>query len=322
MRLFEKTNIDFMGRRKQMYLLSAAVIVIGLVSLLTKGIGYGIDLVGGTEITVEFSSPPDVGQIRETMSRTGFPGAEIKTFGDERRILVKTLEQGEGTVVADRIKDGLLTTFANLEPRVLESQKITPKVGAEMRTDAIYAILLSLVAIGLYIAFRFKFIYGVGAIIALFHDVLVTIGVISLLDGVTPLTNFELDLSMIAALLTLTGLSVNDTVVIFDRIRENQQRYKTMNLMELINKSLNETLSRTIITNGTIFVVTMILFLAGGEVNRGFGFALMFGCITGTYSTIYVASAVVLDYTNRNLAKTPESQNIQKPRHEPVKQGS
>lgn len=305
-----------------MYLLSAIVIVVGLISLMTKGIGYGIDFAGGTEITIEFSRQPDIGQIRETMNRTGFPGAEIKTYGDERRILIRTLETGEGTVVADRIKDGLMTTFAALDPRVLEGQKISPKIGAEMRTDAIYAILLALVAIGLYIAFRFKFIYGVGAIIALFHDVLVTIGVISLLDGLTPLTNFELDQNMIAGLLTLTGLSVNDTVVIFDRIRENQQRYRTLSLFELINKSLNETLSRTIITNGTILAVTMILFLAGGEVNRGFGFTLMFGSITGTYSTIYVASAVVLDYTNRKLPKTSESQNSQKLRHEPVKQGS
>jgi preprotein translocase subunit SecF len=130
--------------------------------------------------------------------------------------------------------------------------------------------------------------------------VLVTLGLISILDGLTPMTNFEIDQNMIAAFLTLVGLSVNDTVVIFDRLRENQKRYKTLPLGELMNKSLNETLSRTIITSGTIFIVTVILYLLGGEVNRGFGFALTIGIITGTYSSIYIASAVVLDYTHRN----------------------
>ncbi len=322
MRIFHETNIDFMGRRKGMYLLSAALIVVGLISLLTKGVHYGLDFTGGTEILVEFSDRPDVGAIREMMNRGGFKGTEIKTFGVENRILIRTQDQSEGTVVDDRIRDGLKTSFGNLNPVILEKQKITPKIGAELREDAVYAILFSLIAIGIYIWFRFKFIYGIGAIAALFHDVLVTLGVISLLDGLTPMTNFEIDQNMIAAFLTLVGLSVNDTVVIFDRLRENQKRYRTMALGELINKSLNETLSRTIITSGTIFLVTIILFLLGGEVNRGFGFALTIGIITGTYSSIYVASAVVLDYTIRKLPAPKETPNSQKLRHEPVKQGT
>jgi preprotein translocase subunit SecF len=322
MRIFHQTNIDFMGKRKQMYMLSATVILIGLISLFTKGIHYGIDFTGGTEIVVQFSQRPDVGAIRDMMNRAGFQGTEIKTFGDESRVLIRTQEQGTGTTVGDRIKDGLRTSFGNLQPKVLEEQKIGPKIGAELRLDALYAVTFSLIAIGLYIWFRFKFIYGVGAITALFHDVLVTIGMISLLDGLSPMTNFEIDQNMIAAFLTLVGLSVNDTVVIFDRLRENQKRYRTLALGELMNKSLNETLSRTIITSGTIFMVTIILYLLGGEVNRGFGFALTIGIVTGTYSSIYVASAVVLDYTNRKLPKPSESQNSQKPRYESVKQGS
>jgi len=322
MRLLHQTNIDFMAKRRTMYMVSVAVILIGLVSLFTKGIHLGIDFTGGTELVVQFSDRPDVGQIRDMMNQSGFSGIEIKTFGDDTRILIRTQEQGEGTIIGDRIKDGLQTSFGNLQPLVLEEQKIGPKIGAELRNDAVKAIVVSLIAIGLYITFRFKFIYGVGAIIALFHDVLVTLGVISLVDGLTPFTNFEIDQNMIAALLTLVGLSVNDTVVIFDRLRENQKRYKTMSLGEIINKSLNETLSRTIITSGTIFIVTVILYLLGGEVNRGFGFTLTIGILTGTYSSIYVASAVVLDYTMRKLPKPSETQKSQRPRHEPVKQGS
>lgn len=327
MRIFRETNIDFMSRRKTMYVVSAVVILVGLVSLFTKGVHYGIDFTGGTELVVQFSERPDVGAIRDMMNRGGFQGNEIKTFGDETRVLIRTQDQGVGTTVGDRIKDGLAASFGHLQPRVLEEVKIGPKIGAELRRDALYAILFSLVAIGIYIWFRFKFIYGVGALAATFHDVLVTLGVISLLDGLTPMTNFEIDQNMIAAFLTLVGLSVNDTVVIFDRLRENQKRYKTMPLEELINKSLNETLSRTIITSGTIFVVTLILFMLGGEVNRGFGFALTVGIITGTYSSIYVAGAVVLDYTKRRLPEEAgprhaSNPNIRKPRHEPVKQGS
>lgn len=320
MRILRETNIDFMSKRKQMYVVSAVVILVGLASLFTKGIDYGIDFLGGTELVVEFNGEPDIGRIREMMNNSGYPGSEIKTFGVADRVLIRTLQQGEGTIVADQIKEGLRTTFSDMQPVVLEEQKIGPKIGAELRRDAVYAILFSLVAVGIYIGFRFKFIYGIGAIVALFHDVLVTLGAISLIDGLTPLTNFEVDQNMIAALLTLVGLSVNDTVVIFDRLRENQKRYRSYNLYDVINKSLNETLSRTIITSGTIFIVTIILFLLGGEVNRGFGFTLTIGIITGTYSSIYVASAVVLDYTMRKLPK--DTQQQQKARYEPLKQGS
>jgi len=282
-----------------MYVLSSVIILAGLVSLFTKGVHYGIDFTGGTELVVQFSSPPDIGQIRSMMGTIGFQGSEIKTFGDESRILIRTQQQGEGTVIGDKIRDGLNTSFASLHPHVLQTVKIGPKIGQELRTGAVYAIIASLIAIGVYIAFRFKFIYGVGTIVALFHDVLVTLGLISILDGLTPMTNFEIDQNMIAAFLTLVGLSVNDTVVIFDRLRENQKRYKTLELGELMNKSLNETLARTIITSGTIFLVSLVLFLLGGEVNRGFGFALTVGILTGTYSSIYIGSAVVLDYTRK-----------------------
>ena len=150
---------------------------------------------------------------------------------------------------------------------------------------------------------RFKFIYGFGAVLALFHDVAVTLGILSLLDGVFPQLNLEISQEVIAAFLTIIGVSVNDTVVIFDRIRENLKIYRSMSLFELMNKSLNDTLSRTIITNGTVFLVLLTLLIFGGEVTRGFAFTLCVGMITGTYSTVYIASAVVIDWTNRKNKK-------------------
>jgi preprotein translocase SecF subunit len=171
---------------------------------------------------------------------------------------------------------------------------------------------------GLYVAFRFEFIYGLGAVVALFHDVAVALGFVSIMDGLTPFTNFEIDQTMIAAFLTIIGLSMNDTVVIFDRIRENKKVFKSMPLVDLINKSLNETLSRTIITSGTIFLITLILFFFGGEVNRGFAFALTIGITTGTYSSIYIASAIALDYTNRKLKRLGKTPVPQKATYEAV----
>ena len=320
MRFFGKTNIDFMGQRRRWYIISLSVILAGLLSIAVKGIDFGIDFIGGTELVVNFSQAPDLGAVRTMMTNSGFQRSEIKTFGKDERILIRTEQQGTGTEVGDRIRAGLKQSFASMNPKVLEETKIGPKIGAELRRDAIYAVIFSLIAIAIYVAFRFKFIYGIGALVALFHDVLVTLGIISLVDGLTPYTNFEIDQNMIAAFLTLVGLSVNDTVVIFDRIRENQKIYRSMKMSELINKSLNETLSRTIITSGTVFIVTIILFLFGGEVNRGFGFALTIGIITGTYSSIYIASAIVLDYTNRKLGKVKQTVAAGKPSYETLHQ--
>ena len=303
MRFFGKTNIDFMGKRNLWYTVSAIVILVGMASLALKGVDYGIDFLGGTELIVSFSQAPDIGNVRNAMDKAKFAQAEIKTFGSGRDILIRTTEQGEGSVISDRIRAALTSSFPNNPFIVLKEDKIGPKIGAELRRDAVYAILASLIAICLYVAFRFKFIYGVGAVVALFHDVLVTLGLISIFDGLTPQFHFEISQNMVAAFLTLVGLSVNDTVVIFDRIRENQKIFRSMGLKELINKSLNETLSRTIITSGTILIVTLVLVFVGGEVNRGFAFALTIGIITGTYSSIYIASAIVVEWSERAKRK-------------------
>jgi preprotein translocase subunit SecF len=303
MHLFGKTSIDFMGKRKLWYLISGSLIGVGLISLLIRGVDFGIDFLGGTELVVGFARPVQIGEIRTSMDRIGFDKAEIKTFGTDRDILIRTPQQGEGLTVGDRIRSGLATAFPDNPFTVLKEDKIGPKIGAELRRDAVYAVVASLLAIMLYVAFRFKFIYGVGAVVALFHDVLVTLGLISIVSSLTSGFNLEISQNMIAAFLTLVGLSVNDTVVIFDRIRENQKIFRTMKLVELINKSLNETLSRTIITSGTIFIVLIVLLIFGGEVNRGFAFALAIGIVTGTYSSIYIASALVVEWSNRAQRK-------------------
>jgi preprotein translocase subunit SecF len=296
MRVFKKTNIDFMGKRRSWYAVSAIVILAGMIALAVKGLDYGIDFLGGTEIVVHFDSGVRIADVRTSMDKIGYGKAEIKFFGSDQDVLIRTAEQGEGITVGDRIREALKASFPQDPFTVLKEDKIGPKIGAELRRDAVYAVIASLIAIWLYVWLRFKFIYGLGAVVALFHDVLVTLGMVAIFNG---LLNLEINQNMIAAFLTLVGLSVNDTVVIFDRIRENRNIFKTMPLEQLMNKSLNETLSRTIITSSTIFVVTMVLLVFGGEVNRGFAFAMTIGIITGTYSSIYIASAIALEWVNR-----------------------
>ena len=292
-----------MSKRKTWYTASTTVILIGMASLFIKGVDYGIDFLGGTELIAAFQDDVQISDVRSAMDKAGFTKAEIKTFGSDKDILIRTIEQGEGNVIGDRIQAGLKNSFPQNPFSVIKEDKIGPKIGAELRRDAIYAVIASLIAICLYVAFRFKFIYGVGAVVALFHDVLVTLGLVSIFDGLAPQLNLEISQNMIAAFLTLVGLSVNDTVVIFDRIRENQKIFRSMGLIELINKSLNETLSRTIITSGTIFIVLVVLLVFGGEVNRGFSFALVVGIVTGTYSSIYIASAIVVEWSERARRK-------------------
>ena len=304
MRLFGKTNIDFLSIRRIMYTVSAVIILGGIASLVLKGIDYGIDFRGGTELVLHFDQKPEIGEIRNALGKIGLGSSEIKIFGQEGDLLIRTTEQAEGNLIADRIKASIRESLPQTTFEVLKYYKIGAKIGEELRRDAMYAIILSLIVILGYIGMRFKFVYGVGAVMALFHDVLVTLGVLSILDGVFPHLNLEISQEVVAAFLTIIGVSVNDTVVVFDRIRENIKIYRIMSLFDVINKSLNDTLSRTIITNGTIFLVLVTLLIFGGEVTRGFAFTLTVGMVTGTYSTIYVASAIVIDWKNRPRKKS------------------
>jgi preprotein translocase subunit SecF len=307
MRLFKKTNIDFLGKRKMWYVLSSIMVLVGMIGLLFKGITYGIDFRGGTEIVLAFQQKVEISDIRTVLTKVGLGNSEIKYYGTDNYILIRTGEQAEGTAIADRIKNAVQSSLTDKKFEVAKEDKIGPKIGQELRRDAIYAVIWAFIAILAYVAIRFKFAYGFGAVIALVHDVFTTFGFLSILNGLVPGLNLEISQEIIAAFLTLIGVSVNDTVIIFDRIRENEKIYRSMPMMDIMNKSLNDTLSRTIITSGTIFIVLIVLLIFGGEVNRGFAFTMAFGIVTGTYSSIYVASAFVLDWTqyrNRKKAVT------------------
>lgn len=305
MRIFHNANYDFMGKRKKMYLLSTVVIAIGFIVLLTfKSIPLGIDFIGGTEMQVQFQNDVNVGELRSIMDEAGFPGMEIKTMGDNKNILLRTPMQGEGTVVSDQIQAAISAKITDNQFQVMRLDKVGPKIGAELRTNALFAIIFSLIAILIYLAFRFQFVFAVGAVIALFHDVLITIAAIAIADWVFPDLRLEFNQSMLAAFLTLIGFSTNDTVIVFDRIRENIKLFKNEDIEQVMNKSINATLSRTVITSGLVFLTVFVLFLFGGEVNRSFAFTFAVGIITGTYSSIFIASAIVVEWKERELAKS------------------
>ncbi|HLP18599.1 MAG TPA: protein translocase subunit SecF [Bacteroidota bacterium] len=298
MRLFKQTNIDFMGKRNIWYVISLITLLIGIAGFFVRGMQFGIDFLGGTELLLRFEQPPAINEVRASMDKAGFTGSEIKSFGNPNDILIRVAEQSEGAKVAEKIRESLTTQFANNKFEVLSETKIGPKVGAELRRNALYAVGATLLIIMIYIGFRFEFIYGLAGVIALLHDVLLTVGIVVLLNGISPHLNLEITQTIMAAVLTLIGFSINDTVIVFDRIRENKNIHKTDSLFSIMNKSINETLSRTVITSGTVILVLIVLIIFGGEVNRGFAFTFFIGTISGTYSSIYVASAIVLDFNN------------------------
>ncbi len=303
MRILQGTKINFMGTRKIWYSVSGAVIIAGIIGAFIRGISFGVDFLGGTEVLVRFEIPPAISEIRDAVQSAGYASSEIKSFGSPNDILIRTPEQSQGTTTLDVIRQKLTAQFPNNPFQVLKEDKIGPKIGAELRTNAVYAIFSAMFIIMIYIGFRFHFIYGLAGVVALFHDVIATFGVIVLLNGLSPYLNLEIDQNIMAAFLTIVGFSINDTVVVFDRIRENLKIHKSEDLSTIMNRSVNETLSRTIITNGTVFLVLLVLVIFGGEVNRGFAFTFFIGTILGTYSSIYVASALVLDFSQRQAKK-------------------
>ncbi len=311
MRLFENTNYDFLGNRKKFYLISAVIIIIGFAVLLSvKSIPLGIDFSGGTELQIKFEKDVDISELRTAMDESGFAGMEIKSMGSERDVLLRTPMQEEGQLVSDRIQAGIKAKMPDNTFEVLRTDKVGPKIGAELRQNALFAVLFSLIAILIYMSFRFQFIFAAAAVIALFHDVLITIAVIAIADFIFPNLRLEFNQSMLAAFLTLVGFSSNDTVIVFDRIRENIKLYKNENVLTVMNRSINATLSRTIITSGLVFLTVLVLFIFGGEVNRSFAFTFGVGIITGTYSSIFVASAIVVDWKLRSGETLSSSRSL------------
>ena len=376
MRILENLNYDFLGKRKIAYAISMTIFLIGLISILVRGLEFGIDFKGGTEIVLQFEKPVDVGEIRTYVENLGLGTAEVKTFGGETGIMVRTEEQiippeifpkvvenieiaiekyfpaiqrniidstassvtyefenseitnavidklfetgfQSGHVseeldnkqmivrvsIADWIKENLSEKVENNPFIVLKEDIVGPKIGEELKQDAVLAIFFALIVILLYLGFRFKFVFAAGAVAALFHDVLITLGLFAALYGLIPGLNLDIDLTVVAAFLTLIGYSINDTVVNYDRIRENLKIHKTRPLYDIINTSLSQTMSRTLLTSGTTLITVLILLIFGGEVLKVFAFTLFFGVIIGTFSSIFVASALVYEYAEKYKKK-------------------
>ena len=289
MRFLSKTNIDFISKQKITGFLSIALIVAGIASLIMKGGPLlSIDFTGGTVAQVKFEKPVELGQLRETLSDYGFKGAEIVEFGSPDEILIKTQFSGSSSEISEKLTLALGKTFI-----LRRVESVGPKIGKELQSDALKAIGLALLLILIYITFRFDRYYALGSVMALIHDVLITLGVFSLLD-------YEINLSIIAAFLTIVGYSLNDTIVVFDRIRENIPKFMKKTLNDVVNISLNETLNRTVITSLTTMMVVVILFLWGGKVINLFAFALIIGVFVGTYSSLFVASPVMVYFEKRS----------------------
>lgn len=289
MRFLSKTNIDFISKQKITGFLSIALIVAGIASLIMKGGPLlSIDFTGGTVAQVKFEKPVELGQLRETLSDYGFKGAEIVEFGSPDEILIKTQFSGSNSEISEKLTLALGNSFT-----LRRVESVGPKIGKELQTDALKAIGLALLLILIYITFRFDRYYALGSVMALIHDVLITLGVFSLLD-------YEINLSIIAAFLTIVGYSLNDTIVVFDRIRENIPKFMKKTLNDVVNISLNETLNRTVITSLTTMMVVVILFLWGGKVINLFAFALIIGVFVGTYSSLFVASPVMVYFEKRS----------------------
>jgi preprotein translocase subunit SecF len=286
--------IDFLSFKRIAAFVSAILILGGIASIVAhQGLKYGIDFRGGTNVQIQFSTPPDLDQLRQFFAEKGMKNVVLQTFGDaaDQEILLGLptgSPLGTGEKLTSELRKILLPQHPKLEIRRIET--IGPKVGDELKISAVQAIFIALGLVLLYITIRFQWRQGVSAIVALVHDVLVVIGMFSILDK-------EFSLTVVAALLTVVGYSLNDTIVVFDRIRENQGKYRKKPFEEMINLSITETLSRTLITSGTTLLVVLALFLLGGEIIHDFAFALLVGVLIGTYSSIYVASPVAVFLT-------------------------
>jgi preprotein translocase subunit SecF len=284
------TRIDFIGKKKYTIWISAVAILISFGSIfLHGGLRYGVDFAGGLLIQIRFSKPVSISEIRSTMEAMGSKEANVQNFGGENEFLIRVEKTSEDLEeVSKKIQASLQGRFKDNAFEIRRVEAVGPKVGKDLKEKALWAVGLSLVAILIYVAWRFKQVsYGLGGIVALFHDVIVTYGAISIF-------NLEYSLSLLAVILTIIGFSINDTIVIFDRVRENIKKMRKENLETIMNVSINETLGRTILTSGTVMMVVIILFFFGGPVIHDFTTAMIVGLITGTYSTVYIASPVVL----------------------------
>jgi preprotein translocase subunit SecF len=299
MQLFkDETRFDFMGQITAAMIISGIVILIGLGSIVfSGGLKYGIDFAGGTLVQLQFKNPPDIEVIRDGLKTIGLGESTIQEFGSKKDILIR-VERSEEKLeaVGAMVKRSLSQKFNSDDITVERVEMVGPKVGRDLREKALLSILYAIIGIVIYISWRFEFQYAIAAIIALIHDVLVTMGAFSILDK-------EFTLVIVAAFLTIIGYSLNDTIVVFDRIRENLRRKGKLSLSEIINSSINQTLSRTLLTSGTTLLVVLALFFFGGEIIHDFSFALLVGVFVGTYSSIFIASVFLVYWASRQTTR-------------------
>jgi preprotein translocase subunit SecF len=282
------TKIDFMGRRKLAMGFSAIILVVVLGALFMRGLSMGIDFTGGTLIELGYEDDADIPAIRAVLEQGGYGDSSVQQFGTARDVLIR-LSQGEEDS-SSRVSNEVFSLLSNAVEGRVELRRVEfvgPQVGEELTEDGALAVLVALMAILIYVALRFEWRFAVGAVIALVHDVVFTVGLFALLQ-------IEFDLPVLAAVLAVIGYSLNDTIVVYDRVRENFRKMRKGTPTEIINISLNQTLSRTLVTSLTTLLVLLALFFLGGEIIHGFAFALLVGVLIGTYSSIYVASSSVL----------------------------
>lgn len=289
------TRFDFIGKRKFTIWVSTIAILLSIGSIVFHGgLRYGVDFAGGILLQIKFSKMIDVPEVRNALEATGLKEVMVQNFGGGDEFLIR-VEKASGDLeeLSKKIQASLQERFKDRTLEVRRAEVVGPKVGKDLKEKAIWATVLSFLAILVYVAFRFRqFSYGLGGIVALLHDIIITFGAISILD-------LEFSLSLLAVILTIIGFSINDTIVIFDRVREDVKKMRKDRLETIFNTSINECLGRTILTSGTVMIVVLILFFFGGPVIHDFTSAMIVGLISGTYSTVYIASPVVLLWHNR-----------------------
>lgn len=283
----QRFNFDFMGKRRQAFIFSLALIIGSLISLATRGLNFGIDFTGGALVEVSYQEAVELEQVRSRLAAAELGDAVAQYFGSAREVLIRVPQiQGQNNVDAS---DAIIAALRDpgLPVEIRRAEYVGPQVGEELQEDGGLAMIYALIMIFIYIAFRFQRLFSVGAIAALAHDVIITVGFFSI-------TQIDFDLTVLAALLAVIGYSLNDTIVVSDRIRENFRIVRRGKPVEIVNRSLNETLGRTLVTSLTTLLVLVALLLAGGEQIRGFATALSIGVIVGTYSSIYVSASMLL----------------------------
>jgi preprotein translocase subunit SecF len=298
LRLFSNAKYDFIGVRRYAYALTAALLVPGLIFLLIKGLNYSIEFTGGTLLQVQSKKPVDVAKLRAGLDGQGLHGAEIQQFGAENEYVIRARVAKAGSdandtqATADAVRHALDSVLGPGNYTVLRTEAVGPKVGGELRQKAFLAIFLSFFAVLAYLAYRFEWRFGLAAVIATAHDILATIAFIGVL-------RLEVSLTVVAAVLSMVGYSLNDTIIIFDRVRENLHRHKHESFEQILNRSINETLPRSVLTHGTTMSSLIALTIFGGEVIRPFALVMLFGVFTGTFSSIYIASPVLMAIEKR-----------------------